>query len=87
MSAVVLSTKPQPFISIALPHTKGKVCPLQFAPRGVISRLVNGSGLRGIRRGLLQESVGAHRGWRGRVVEECDDILLSGLIEQNTVST
>jgi hypothetical protein len=24
--------------------------------------------------------MGADRGWRGGVVEECDDILLSGLI-------
>jgi hypothetical protein len=30
--------------------------------------------------------VGADRGWRFRVVEECDDILLSGLVQQDTVS-
>lgn len=52
----------------------------------MVSCLVDGSGLGGIRRGLLQEGVGADRGWRFRVVEECDDILLSGLKQQDTVS-
>jgi len=52
----------------------------------VVSCLVDGSGLGGIRCGLLQEGVGADRGWRFRVVEECDDILLSGLLQQDTVS-
>ena len=80
MSAAVISTKPQSIFFIALPHTKSEVCPLQFALLGVVSRLVDGSGLRGIRRGLLQKGVGADRGWRGGVVEECNDILLSGLI-------
>lgn len=71
---------------IALPRTKSEVCPLQFALLGVVSCLVDCSGLCSIRRGLLQEGVGADRGWRFRVVEECDDILLSGLIQQDTVS-
>lgn len=80
VSAAVLSTKPRSLLFIALAHTKGEVCPLQFALLGVVSRLVNGSGLRGIRRGLLQKGVGADRGWGRGVVEECDDILLSRLI-------
>lgn len=86
VSVVVLSSKFQNFIPIALPHTKSEVCPLQLALLGVVSCLVDGSSLGGIRRGLLQEGVGADRGWRFRVVKECDDILLSGLLQQETVS-
>ena len=86
VSNVVLSSKFKYFIPIALPPTKSEVCPLQLALLGVVSCLVDGSSLGGIRRGLLQEGVGADRGWRFRVVEECDDILLSGLVQQETVS-
>lgn len=85
-SVHVLSSKFQLFIPIALPHTKSEVCPLQLALLGVVSSLVDGSGLGGIRCGLLQEGVGADRGWRFRVVEECDNILLSGLVQQERVS-
>ena len=73
-------------IPIAPQHTKSEVCPLQLALLGMVSCLVDGRGLCGICRGLLQKGVGADRGLRRRFVEECDDILLSGLIQQNTVS-
>jgi hypothetical protein len=79
-SANILPTQLQSLSRVVLPHTQSEVCPLQFALLGVVSCLVDGSSLCGICRGLLQEGVGADRSWRGRVMEECDDILLSGLI-------
>lgn len=68
------------------PRTKGELGPLQLALSGVVGGLVLSSGRRGVCYGLLQESVGADRRWGGRVVEEGDDILLSGLMTDITVS-
>jgi hypothetical protein len=82
-SAGILPTILQYILRIALPHTQSEVRPLQFALFRVVSCLVDGRGLCSIRCGLLQKGVGADRGLRGRLVEECDDILLSGLIQQS----
>ena len=87
MSAGILVTELQSLVRAIPSHTQSEVCPLQFALLGVVTRLVDGSCLCGVCCGLLQESVGADRGWCGRVVKEGDDILLSGLMQQNTVSS
>ena len=80
-SAGIPPTILQSLFRLVLSRTQSEVCPLQFALLGVVSRLVDGRGLCGICCGLLQEGVGADRSWRRRVVEECDDILLRGLIQ------
>jgi hypothetical protein len=79
-SVVILPTNLQSISRVVLPHTQSEICPLQLALLGVVSCLVDGSSLCCVCRGLLQEGVGADRGWRGSLVEERDDILLSGLI-------
>ena len=74
------------YLSKRVPRTKGEVGPLQLALLAVIGGLVDGSRRRGVCYGLLQKRVGADRSRSGRVVEEGDDILLSGLIPDITVS-
>jgi hypothetical protein len=86
-SAGILPSRHPSVVRTVLPHTQGEVCPLQFALLGVVSCLVDGRGLGGVCRSLLQEGVGADRSWRGRVVEKGDDILLSGLMQRKTVSS
>jgi len=75
------------YLSKRVPRTKGEVGPLQLALLAVIGGLVDGSRRRGVCYGLLQKRVGADRSRSGRVVEESDDILLSGLIPGIEVSS
>jgi hypothetical protein len=86
MSANIPPTKYQFFIHAVCPRTEGEFCPLQLALLGVVCGLVLRSGCAGVCCGLLQQSVGAHRRRRRGVVEESNDILLSGLTKHNTIS-
>jgi hypothetical protein len=77
----------KPFdISKLVPRTKGEIGPLQLALLAVVGGLVLGCGRRSVCYSLLQERVGTDRSRSGRVVEEGDDILLSGLRPDITVS-
>ena len=85
-SATILPQDISLLVRAVLPHTQSEVRPLQFALLGVVSCLVDSRGLLSVCRSLLQEGVGTDRCWRRGVVEEGDDILLSGLIQHKTVS-